>query len=286
MYNYSLHNRELLFVTCVTSNAISQYYCLSNDNSDDGQITVFLEVRSKMFKALRYEKLLSDLLSVELFRELDSVQITDIARAARENFYDAGQVIFQQGEPCEKLLIVLEGTANVSFSSEDGKEVIICELQKGDIIGEMELLSKRKRLTNCVASSRIRMLVLGRRIFERLLGSPAFSRALLNTICRRLQQSLVFAEGVSLHTLETRLARLLVSMSETYGRRVIDGVMIDRTLSQSFIGQMVNASRPRINVQLQSWKNGKLIRLTDNRITILDEQALRSISQSPLAVGQ
>lgn len=286
MYNYSLHNRELLFVTCVTSDAISQHYCLWNENFEGRQITGSLQVRSKMLKALRHEKLLAELLSVEIFRGLDPAQISDVVRAAREGCYDAGQVIFQQGEPCDRLLIVLEGTANVSFSSEDGKEVIICELQKGDIIGEMELLSKRKRLTNCVASSRIRLLVLGKRIFERLLASPAFSRALLNTISRRLQQSLVFAEGVSLHSLETRLARLLVSMSETYGRRVIDGVMIDRTLSQSFIGQMVNASRPRINVQLQSWKNGKLIRLSDNRITILDERALRSISQSPLAVGQ
>lgn len=91
----------------------------------------------------------------------------------------------------------------------------------------------------------------------------------------------MFAEGMSLHSLEARLARLLLSMSMTYGRRVGDGVMIDRSLSQSLIGQMVNASRPRINIQLQSWRSGKLIHMSGNRITILDEPALRAISKLP-----
>lgn len=231
----------------------------------------------RVFNALRHS---------EAFIDLDLGQIDAIAHAVREHRYEPGQIIFQQSDVCDRLLVVLAGTVSVSFSSEDGKEVIVCELKAGDVVGEMELLSNSRRLTNGIASSRTRLLAMDKRTFERLLGYPAFTKALLTIICRRLQQSLVFAEGLSIHPVETRLARLLVSMSETHGRRVGDGVMIDRSISQSLIGQMVNASRPRVNIQLQSWKNEKLIRVSDNRITILDERAMRCISRSPLAAGQ
>lgn len=226
---------------------------------------------------------ISGLLSANIFGDFDQSQLTEIALTAHEYRYEPGQVIFQPGDPCNQLSIITSGSVNVSFNSEDGKEVIVAELRVGDTIGEMELLSNSRRLTNCVASRKTHILALDKPIFEGLLANPAFTKGLLETICRRLQQSLLFAEGLSIHSLETRLARLLVSMSETHGRRVGDGVVIDRAISQSLIGQMINASRPRINVQLQSWKHEKLIRLSGNRITILDEGAIRTISRSPLA---
>ncbi|TGQ54198.1 Crp/Fnr family transcriptional regulator [Mesorhizobium sp. M1C.F.Ca.ET.193.01.1.1] len=226
---------------------------------------------------------IAGLLAASIFGDLDHSRLVEIAQAAHEYRYEPGQLIFQPGDPCNQLSIIASGSVNVSFNSEDGKEVIVAELGVGDTIGETELLSNSRRLTNCVATRKTHLLALDKPTFEGLLPNAAFTRGLLETICRRLQQSLLFAEGLSIHSLETRLARLLLSMSETHGRRVGDGVIIDRAISQTLIGQMINASRPRINIQLQSWKHDNLIRLSRNRITILDEGAIRSISRSPLA---
>jgi len=231
----------------------------------------------------KYAARISEIRAAHIFRGLGSKQLAEIAQSTRESRYDAGQVIFQPGDACDRLMVIVTGGVNVSFSSQGGKEVIVAELRAGDVIGEMELLSNSRRLTNGIASSKTRLLAMGRPIFEYLLTDQDFTKALLDTVCQRVQQLLVFAEGLSIHSLETRLARLLVSLSETHGRRVGDAIVIDRTISQSVIGQMINASRPRINVQLQSWKDEKLIRLSDNRITILDERMMRTISRQPAA---
>lgn len=77
-----------------------------------------------------------------------------------------GQAIFFQGEACDRLRILIDGAVCLSFSAEDGREVIVCELYAGDMLGEMELLSRSKYLANCLAGSRVRMASIDRRILN------------------------------------------------------------------------------------------------------------------------
>jgi hypothetical protein len=42
---------------------------------------------------------------------------------------------------------------------------------------------------------------------------------------------------------------------------------------------MINASRPKINAQLRTWRRRKLILFNNSRITILDQRALQHLSR-------
>ncbi|RWG82826.1 MAG: cyclic nucleotide-binding domain-containing protein [Mesorhizobium sp.] len=95
---------------------------------------------------------IAGLLAASIFGDLDHSRLVEIAQAAHEYRYEPGQLIFQPGDPCNQLSIIASGNVNVSFNSEDGKEVIVAELGVGDTIGETELLSNSRRLTNCVAT--------------------------------------------------------------------------------------------------------------------------------------
>ena len=229
--------------------------------------------------AVIYKDRIDALQCVDFFKNFDEDCLNYVARHMRVRTYAQGQVIFQQGDPCSSFYILLTGCVNVYFCSEEGREVIVSELQAGDVIGEVELLSNCSRLTNGIAAQTTRLLALDKSAFEYLLAVPAFSGAFAAAISRRLHQVITFAEGLSIFSLETRLARLLVSMSLTYGKYVSDGILIDRTISQTRIGQLINASRPKINAQLQAWQYENLIRVRKNQITILDRQSLQNLSR-------
>jgi CRP-like cAMP-binding protein len=89
----------------------------------------------------------------------------------------------------------------------------------------------------------------------------------------------MFAEGMALYPLETRLARLLLNLGASHGRSTSDGILIEKPISQSRMGQLINASRPRINAQLQAWKSERLIGVRQHRIVIFNKRSLQIISR-------
>lgn len=217
--------------------------------------------------------------SVSIFQNLTSEDLSHLAASARELCLEDGQFVFQQGDSSEALFVVAGGRVTISFYSQDGKQVTIEEVHAGEIFGEIELLSGYPRLTNGVAMTPTRVISLKRTEFIRLLKSSAFDNAVIRLLCDRLRNTIIFAESVSMYSLETRLARLLVRLSAVHGKTLVDGILIDRKISQNLIGQMINASRPKINVQMQAWKGSKVIATRDGRILILKPDTLMDLSQ-------
>jgi CRP/FNR family cyclic AMP-dependent transcriptional regulator len=228
---------------------------------------------------VNHKKKLDLIRSIESLKGFDERSLSFIAERARERAYDAGQIIFQHGDVGDFLFIVVAGGVCLSFSSEDGREVIVSEIWAGDIAGEIELILDCQRLTTGVACAGTRVLVIGKSAFASLLAQPPFAGMLLKLLCRHMREALIFAENLAVYPLETRLARLLVAMGRTHGKRVGDGIEIERTISQSRMGQMINASRPKINAQLRTWRRRKLILFNNSRITILDQRALQHLSR-------
>ncbi|MCA1244801.1 Crp/Fnr family transcriptional regulator [Stappia stellulata] len=222
---------------------------------------------------------LAFLRSLPLFNHFDEALLERETASLRESVFSAGQTVYPQGEHLETAVIVITGSIALSLSSEDGKEVIVRELLPGDIFGEIELITGA--ITRCEASAptATRVLRLTRRVFERLLDDHMFTRKLLLRVCSQVREILDFTETTSLYTLETRLARLLIKLCDQEGRNVDDGILIDRPISQSVIGQMINASRPKINLQMRRWHLAEFIRVQGSRITILDPDALNDLSR-------
>jgi CRP/FNR family transcriptional regulator, cyclic AMP receptor protein len=217
--------------------------------------------------------------SLPLFSHFEAAALEREVAFLQETEFDAGQPVFQQGEQLETAVLLMSGSVAMRLSSEEGKEVIVRELGPGDMFGEVELITGEPTLCEAVALTRTRALRVRRALFNRLLDDPGFSRKLLVRVCGQVREIMVFAETMSLHTLETRLARLLIRLSDRDGRDVGDGILIDRPISQSVIGQMINASRPKINLQMRRWHCAEFIRVQGSHITILDPDALNALSR-------
>ena len=63
-------------------------------------------------------------------------------------------------------------------------------LRKGQIFGELSLLDRAPRNATVIADTDMELLVLGQREFAKIVdASPAFARALLTGIARRINES-------------------------------------------------------------------------------------------------
>jgi CRP-like cAMP-binding protein len=109
----------------------------------------------------------------------------DILRNERETrSYDAGQVIFQAGEPGDCMFVVLDGQVELSVR---GK--VLERLGPGGVMGEMALIDSAPRSASAITLADTRVVPIRRDRFDALVQEdPAFSIHLMRVIVGRLRR--------------------------------------------------------------------------------------------------
>jgi CRP/FNR family cyclic AMP-dependent transcriptional regulator len=65
----------------------------------------------------------------------------------KKRHFPAKADIMRAGEPADSLLYLIEGSVSIIIEDEDGREIVLAYLNKGDFIGEMGLFSPEVRPT-------------------------------------------------------------------------------------------------------------------------------------------
>ena len=133
------------------------------------------------------ETLLSECL---IFRALDESGRRTLAARASHISCEAGETIFRIGDPGRSMMVVAEGTVSVSLPGTNGREIVLAELSRGAVLGELSLLDGRPRSATATATSACRLLTLERPAIGPLLkSSPATCLAIIDLLCERLRKS-------------------------------------------------------------------------------------------------
>ncbi len=124
--------------------------------------------------------------SVPLFHELESSSISQMVRAMKALDFTVGNAIISQGETEAKTFyIIYSGKVEIVRRNDDGKEVKVVELGKGEYFGEIALLQAIPRTATVRALDNCRVLALDKEIFLRVVGSHALLEQNLATTGKR-----------------------------------------------------------------------------------------------------
>jgi CRP-like cAMP-binding protein len=161
-----------------------------------------------------------------------------------------GQLIFSRGDAGNGLYLVVSGRVRLSIITEDGRELSLAHATAGSIFGEIACLDGSERTANATAISMVKALVLSQAGFNTAMRSkPQIAMSAVRFLCARLRETDQKLEAVALHPIEARLARLIKSMAEATAPTVTMGkVTVELGMSQSEIGLLIGASRPKVNV--------------------------------------
>src|SRR6266498_2986975 len=94
---------------------------------------------------------------IPLFAGLGPAELRELEEAMRPQTFAAGDVICREGEPGDSLFVVVEGFARVMLHDRD-----VARLRRGDVIGEMSLVSGEPRSATVVAAVPTTALELSR----------------------------------------------------------------------------------------------------------------------------
>ncbi len=114
--------------------------------------------------------MLTDLLrQTALFADLDATQLTRVAEICSTQTYKSGTAIFKEGEPGNRLFIIVSGKVRISRHIPNAGEDALAVLKPGTCFGEMAVLDRSERSTDAIAEGDTELASLNRPDFEMLL---------------------------------------------------------------------------------------------------------------------
>ena len=135
-------------------------------------------------------EILRFLAATALLSDLDAASLEKLAERMKVLFVPAGTVVIRQGEIGDALYVVVNGRLRVSVLRELG-EIPIAEVGRGELIGEMALLTDEPRSATVTAIRDSQMLRLTKSDFLVLVKQrPTVLMGISRLIIRRLQVSL------------------------------------------------------------------------------------------------
>jgi serine phosphatase RsbU (regulator of sigma subunit) len=126
-----------------------------------------------------------------LFTELSPEELKRVAAALRSNDYEAGAILFREGESSDRLYILLEGRIAIikALGTSGERTLAVCE--KGSFLGEMALFEPgSKRSATARALDRVRLLEMTYAELDSLLRhQPLLAYEMIRVLSARLHQS-------------------------------------------------------------------------------------------------
>jgi len=192
------------------------------------------------------------LAQTHLFGDLDEHdRLTVVSRMRRVQF-ETNQMIFARGDQGREVYLVLEGRIRLSVLSAEGRELSFAHAGPGELFGEIATLDGGERTAGATAIGSVSAMSLPQRALIELIESqPKVAKAAIRFLCQRLRDTDHKLEAIALHRIEVRLARLMLSALKFQGVEPKNGqVKLDLGLSQSEVGLLIGASRPKVNLAI------------------------------------
>jgi CRP/FNR family cyclic AMP-dependent transcriptional regulator len=172
--------------------------------------------------------------------------------------YTKNQVVFSQGDRCDGVFYVRDGTCKVTVVSERGKEAVVAFHKKGDFFGEGCLTGQLKRLATVKAMTDCELMRLDNTSINRVLHEqPEFSELFIAYLLARNTRVEADLVDQLFNSSEKRLARLLLLMAN-FGKEGRPETVIAK-VSQETLAEMIGTTRSRVSSFMNKFRKLGLI---------------------------
>ena len=209
---------------------------------------------------------------VPLFCNLNDGQISVLSGIGIIGTFKKGRVIVYQNDPGDSLYIVVSGLVKVTLLNEDGREIVLSILTKGDFFGELALLDNEPRSANVIAVEDTGLFLITRVQFYQLIEThPHILRKVLKEICARLRHADEKIESLAFLDVYGRTVRTLQQLAHDHGIETKDGIEILHAPTHQELSCMVGTTRETITRIITVLKKNKTLVSYKGRKFILKE---------------
>ncbi|MEP7765630.1 Crp/Fnr family transcriptional regulator [Sanguibacter sp. 25GB23B1] len=186
-----------------------------------------------------------------------------------------GDVLFEEGQPGDRLYVIREGKIKLGRRSGDGRENLLAVLGPGEMFGELSLFDPGPRSlgASAVSDSVLYELEHGA-LIAALEENPGVAKHLLTALARRLRRTNEALADLVFSDVPGRVAKALLDLSKRFGEQVDEGIRVAHDLTQEELAQLVGASRETVNKALADFAGRGWVRREGRAVVLLDVDRL------------
>jgi CRP-like cAMP-binding protein len=213
------------------------------------------------------------LLQMPVFRSLSAETQQALAAAATRRWFEAGQVIYVEGEPAETIYILEAGWVKATRMTREGREQALMFLRPVDIFGDIAVLAGTSYPGTVVALEAVGVWSIPAQTFYALTARfPDLALAIIRHLAERVLHYVNLVEDLSLRSVEARLAKTLLDNAQMH-----DGQLcVPRREWTTFDEMAVRLGTVRdvLSRALKTLEAEKLIRVEKQVIVLLNPRGM------------
>lgn len=196
-----------------------------------------------------------------------------LAASAVRRQYDAGQVIYVEGEPAEWVYVLESGWLKATRMTREGREQAMLFLRPVDVFGDVAVLTGRSYPGTVVALEPVTVWAIpAATILELIPRCPDLAMAVIRHLGDRVLHYVNLVEDLSLRSVEARLAAKLLENAELHEGKWI----VPRREWTTFDEMAVRLGTVRdvLSRALKTLEGENLLKVERHQILILDPGGL------------
>jgi CRP/FNR family transcriptional regulator len=186
-----------------------------------------------------------------------------------------GEIISNEGDTCNYLAFIIEGSVRVYKFGETGREITLYRINKGEscILTASCVMSKKTFPAIALSETELKVLLVSADVFREWVKKRTFwANYFYNLLSDRLTDVITIVEEVAFKKMDVRIADFLLRKFEQENCNEIN-------ITHQIIAGELGSSREVISRLLKDIEHHGLISLSRNKIELLDKPKLITLSR-------
>lgn len=210
-----------------------------------------------------------------IFQGVDPSAAQALKASLEQVNFPRAHVIFAEGEPGDRLYIILSGKVKIGRRSPDGRENLLAVFGPSDMFGELSIFDPGPRTSTVTTVTEVSAVSMDRAALrEWITKRPEIAEQLLRVIARRLRRTNNMLADLIFTDVPGRVAKALLQLAHDFGTQEAGMLRVTHDLTQEEIAQLVGASRETVNKALADFAHRGWLRLEGKSVLILEPQRL------------
>ncbi|WP_291474329.1 CRP-like cAMP-activated global transcriptional regulator GlxR [Corynebacterium sp.] len=210
-----------------------------------------------------------------IFQGVESAAVNTLIEQLESTTFPRGTTIFDEGEPGDRLFIIISGKVKLARHAPDGRENLLTIMGPSDMFGELSIFDPGPRTSAAVCVTEVTAATMdSQMLHDWIQAHPEISEQLLRVLARRLRRTNNALADLIFTDVPGRVAKALLQLANRFGVQEGGALRVHHDLTQEEIAQLVGASRETVNKALAEFAHRGWIRLEGKSVLISDTERL------------
>lgn len=220
----------------------------------------------------------SEIKQISLFQGLSENELSGLLQAAHPQKVLAGEFFFFQGDPAERMFVLLEGRVKLSQLGSDGQQALIRINKPVSLFALVAMTSIAGYPVTAQAAVDCRVIYWTRaELIDFVIQIPQLSMNAMRIMAEQLNEIQDRFRQVTTERVELRLAQTLIRLAAQSGKSIPEGILIDLPVTRQDLAEMSGTTQFTVSRLLSQWEEQGLVIAGREKVILRNPQGLANI---------